>query len=78
MKITGLDGREYNWNPSGKESSSTKTSNLHKKAKKLLDILLPYDRILSNILNLISSFLGISWPSLRHRLETATKKNGVE
>ena len=49
MKITGLDGKEYSWNPSGKESSSKKRSNLHEKAKKLLDILFPYDRILEEV-----------------------------
>jgi very-short-patch-repair endonuclease len=49
VKITGLDGKEYSWNPSGKESSSKKRSNLHEKAKKLLDILFPYDRILEEV-----------------------------
>ena len=49
MKVTGLDGREYSWNPSGSESSSDKRSKLHKEAKELLDILFPYDRILEEV-----------------------------
>ena len=49
MKITGLDGREYSWNPSSKESSVKKRSKLHEKAKDLLDILFPYDRILEEV-----------------------------
>ena len=64
MKITGLDGKEYNWNPSGKESSSKKRSNLHKKAKKLLDILLPYDRILEEV-SLVGTNNGIRRGTLR-------------
>ena len=49
MKVFGLDGRDYNWNPSGSESSSGKRSKLHKKAKGLLDNCFPYDRILEEV-----------------------------
>ena len=49
MKIIGLDGKEYNWNPSSKESSVKKRSKLHEKAKDVLDILFPYDRILEEV-----------------------------
>lgn len=49
MKVTGLNGKEYTWNPSSGERSSDSQSNLHKKAKKLLDISFPYDRILEEV-----------------------------
>jgi len=49
MKVTGLDGKEYNWNPSGSQSKSKKRSKLHQKARILLDELFPYDRILEEV-----------------------------
>lgn len=64
MKIIGLDGKEHSWNPSGKESSSKKRSNLHEKAKKLLDILFPYDRILEEV-SLTGTNNGIRRGTLR-------------
>ena len=64
MKITGLDGKEYKWNPSSKESSSSKRSNLHKNAKELLDILFPYDRILEEV-SLVGTNNGIRRGVLR-------------
>ena len=47
MKIIGLDGKEYNWKPSG--SGGGKRSKLHQKAKKVLDTRFPYDRILEEV-----------------------------
>jgi len=64
MKVTGLDGKEYNWNPSSKESSSSKRSNLHKKAKEVLDICFPYDRILEEV-SLVGTNNGIRRGTLR-------------
>ena len=49
MIIKGLDGREYSWNPSANQAQTTKKSNLHLEAKKLLDNLFPYDRILEEV-----------------------------
>ena len=46
MKVTGLDGSTYNWNP---KSGGGKRSKLHKKAKEALDICFPYDRILEEV-----------------------------
>jgi hypothetical protein len=48
MKVIGLDGNSYKWNPkSGSESA--KRSKLHEKAKVILDICFPYDRILQEV-----------------------------
>jgi len=49
MKVIGLDGKEYNWNPSANQANTTKKSSLHLKAKELLDNLFPYDRILEEV-----------------------------
>ena len=49
MIIQGLDGKEYNWNPSASQANVSQRSSLHIKAKNLLDILFPYDRILEEI-----------------------------
>ena len=49
MKITGLDGREYSWNPSAKQSKTKNRSNLHVKARDLLKQVFPYDRILEEV-----------------------------
>tara|TARA_R100000008_G_scaffold83479_1_gene68968 strand:- start:1444 stop:1851 length:408 start_codon:yes stop_codon:yes gene_type:complete len=49
MKVIGLDGKEYNWNPTGSQAKSSKKSSLHIKAKKLLDEIFPHDRILEEI-----------------------------
>ena len=49
MKINGLDGKEYSWNPSASEAKSSQRSSLHIKAKDLLDNLFPYDRILEEV-----------------------------
>jgi hypothetical protein len=46
MKVTGLDGKEYNWNP---KSGGGKRSKLHQKAKKALDICFPYDTIYEEV-----------------------------
>ena len=64
MKVMGLDGKEYNWNPSSTESLSKNKSNLHKKAKKLLDILFPHDRILEEV-SLIGTNAGLRRGTLR-------------
>jgi hypothetical protein len=64
MKVIGLDGKEHKWNPSSKSSSSSKKSNLHKKAKKLLDNCFPYDRILEEI-SLTGTNNGIRRGTLR-------------
>ena len=49
MEIHGLDGRIYQWNASSCQSQTEKRSNLHKKAKELLDNRFPYDRILEEV-----------------------------
>ena len=49
MKITGLDGKEFSWNPASKQSKTTNRSNLHNKAKELLKQVFPYDRILEEV-----------------------------
>mgnify|MGYP005825824799 FL=1 len=49
MKVTGLDGKEYNWNPSANQAQTNTRSDLHLRAKKLLDNLFPYDRILEEV-----------------------------
>lgn len=49
MKITGLDGKEYSWNPTSKESNSSKRSGPHKKVKELLESIFPYDRIVEEV-----------------------------
>ena len=64
MKVIGLDGRQYNWNPSSNKSSSRNKSNLHEKAKKLLDILFPHDRILEEV-SLIGTNAGLRRGTLR-------------
>jgi hypothetical protein len=46
LKITGLDGKIYNWTP---VSGGGKKSSLHDKAKKILDSCFPYDRILEEV-----------------------------
>jgi len=46
MKVTGLDGRHYNWNP---KTNNGKRSKLHEKAKQLLNQCFPYDRILEEV-----------------------------
>ena len=49
VNINGLDGKEYNWNPSNSEAKASSRSSLHKKARELLDKLFPYDRILEEV-----------------------------
>ena len=49
MKVTGLDGKEHNWNPSAKQSKSKKRSKLHQRARILLYELFLYDRILEEV-----------------------------
>ena len=49
MRIKGLDGKEYNWNPSAVQAKAQSRSSLHLKAKELLDNLFPYDRILEEV-----------------------------
>ena len=49
MKIVGLDGKEYSWNPSGSQSKASSRSSLHLKARKLLAEIFPYDRILEEL-----------------------------
>jgi hypothetical protein len=46
MKVIGLDGKLHNWKP---KSGDGKKSKLHQKAKTLLDIHFPYDRILQEV-----------------------------
>jgi hypothetical protein len=46
MKVIGLDGKEYKWNP---KSGGGKRSKLHQKAKELLYKQFPYDRILEEV-----------------------------
>ena len=49
MRIKGLDGREYRWNPTAAQAKAQSRSSLHTKAKELLDNLFPYDRILAEV-----------------------------
>lgn len=49
MKIIGLDGKEYNWNPSSSQAKASKKSSLHVKARILLKEVFPYDRILEEV-----------------------------
>lgn len=49
MNVTGLDGKEYKWNPYNKQSKTSNRSSLHVKAKKLLDELFPHDMILEEV-----------------------------
>ena len=49
MKINGLDGREYSWNPSYKQAKASKRSSLHVKARELLTEIYPHDRILEEV-----------------------------
>ena len=44
MKITGLDGREYNWNVT-KYKAREKCSKLHARAREVLTAAFPYDII---------------------------------
>ena len=49
MKIIGLDGKEYKWNPSYNQSKGDNRSELHKKAKKLIEEMFPHDIILEEV-----------------------------
>ena len=51
MNVVGLDGREYKWNPSRKQSSvgNENRSKLHIKARALLKDLFPFDRVLEEL-----------------------------
>jgi len=49
MKIIGLDGKEYTWNPSTKELKDELKSKPHKKVRKLLESIFPYDKILEEV-----------------------------
>ena len=77
MKVTGLDGREYNWNPSLKQSKSTKRSKLHQKARILLDEVFPYDRILEEV-SLVGTNKGIRKGILRADFFIPNRKLIVE
>ena len=49
MNVIGLDGKDYKWSPTNKQSKTSKRSSLHIKAKKLLDEIFPHDRILEEV-----------------------------
>lgn len=49
MKVTGLDGREYSWSAARKQGKSNKKSKLHKKARKVLNEIFPFDRVLEEV-----------------------------
>jgi len=49
MNVKGLDGREYSWTPARNQSRSKEKSSLHNKAKKLLEEIYPFDRILEEV-----------------------------
>ena len=49
MKVLGLDGKEYKWNLISSCSKSSKRSNLHKRAKIVLENKFPHDTILEEI-----------------------------
>ena len=46
MKVTGLDGKTYNLNS---KSGKGKRSKLHQRAKEVIDICFPHDRILEEV-----------------------------
>ena len=51
MNVIGLDGREYKWNPSRKQSSvsNENRSKLHIKARSILKEIFPFDRVLEEV-----------------------------
>ena len=49
MKVIGLDGREYSWSAARKQGKGNKKSSLHKKARKILNEIFPFDRVLEEI-----------------------------
>ena len=49
MKVIGLDGKEYSWSAARKQSKGNKKSSLHKKARKILNDIFPFDRVLEEI-----------------------------
>ena len=51
MNVAGLDGKTWKWNPSRSQASvdEKNRSSLHKKARKLLKDIYPYDRILEEV-----------------------------
>ena len=49
MKVIGLDGREYSWSPARKQSKGQNKSSLHEKARKVLNEVFPFDRVLEEI-----------------------------
>lgn len=49
MKILGLDGNTYKWNPSSSEAAGGQRSSLHLKAHELLSEMFTHDRILEEI-----------------------------
>lgn len=49
MNVIGLDGKQYNWNPSSAQANCTNRSSLHIKAKELLSAVFTHDRILEEL-----------------------------
>ena len=49
MNIVGLDGKNYNWNPTVGQADTNKRSSLHIKARDLLNSLYPHDRVLEEV-----------------------------
>ena len=51
MYVTGLDNKHYVWNPAKKQAKvkDENKSSLHKKAKRLLKEVYPFDRILEEV-----------------------------
>lgn len=49
MRIIGLDGREYGWSPARKQGKGKKASALHNKARRILNEVFPFDRILEEV-----------------------------
>jgi hypothetical protein len=49
VKITGLDGKQYSWNPTSSCGVSRETSSYHTKARELLKKLFQSERILEEV-----------------------------
>jgi len=49
MTIKGLDGKQYNWNPTSSQAEVSNRSLLHIKARDLLSEIFKHDRILEEV-----------------------------
>lgn len=49
MKVTGIDGKEYSWSLSSSELDDSSRSNLHIKARKIIQDVFPFDRFYEDV-----------------------------